>query len=69
MNTYKLHYERTKPLVCSVFIDALETMRVKVFEGRKGNGDGWMPHIRQALEKSGTFERSHKVEGRRIVRD
>lgn len=42
-------------------------MRVKIFEGRKGSGDGLMPQVKQSLEKSRTFERSHNVEDRGIV--
>lgn len=35
MTKYKVCYEGNKPLICSFFIDNLETMRVKVLEGRK----------------------------------
>lgn len=52
-----------------LFFLSLEIMRVKIFEGRKGSGDGLMPQVKQSLEKSRSFERSHNVEDRRIVTD
>lgn len=33
------------------FLDVLEAVRPKVFEGRKGNGDGLITHVKESLEE------------------
>lgn len=33
------------------FLDVLEAVRLKVFERRKGNGDGLIPHVKESLEE------------------
>lgn len=55
MNNLKLCYDGNKALICSFFIDALETMKVKVFEGRAVSGDGLVPRVKQAPEEIQNF--------------
>jgi len=65
MNKYKVCCDGNKPLIYSFFIDALETMRVKVLERGKGSGGVLMPGLKQSLEQI----QSHKEENRGIVMD